>query len=261
MISAVRLGRPSVNNRRPITAISSLKLVYYRCFALLYAKVGGYAECVMVNSSWTLGHIKEIWATDKCAIVYPPCDVCALSQLPDEKHESGDEAFILVSVAQFRPEKDHQLQLEAFAEFRRRHPSAKARLLLIGGARNFQDRKRVSELQQFAKDYGLTTSVEFLINVDYEQLKNYLGSAVIGLHTMWNEHFGIGIVEYLAAGVIPIAHRSGGPRLDIIKPFHNQPVGNHKHTNLIHQVTMYKQDYWQRQNKNMRLPLNRLLTE
>jgi alpha-1,2-mannosyltransferase len=33
---------------------------------------------------------------------------------------------------------------------------------------------------------------------------------------MWNEHFGIGVVEMMAAGVPPIAHDSGGPALDII---------------------------------------------
>lgn len=34
---------------------------------------------------------------------------------------------------------------------------------------------------------------------------------------MWNEHFGICIVEFLAAGLITVAHNSGGPKNDIIK--------------------------------------------
>jgi alpha-1,2-mannosyltransferase len=33
---------------------------------------------------------------------------------------------------------------------------------------------------------------------------------------MWNEHFGIGVVELLAAGVLTVAHDSGGPRSDIL---------------------------------------------
>ena len=33
---------------------------------------------------------------------------------------------------------------------------------------------------------------------------------------MWNEHFGIGVVEMQAAGLITIAHDSGGPKADII---------------------------------------------
>jgi alpha-1,2-mannosyltransferase len=40
----------------------------------------------------------------------------------------------------------------------------------------------------------------------------------VGLHTMWNEHFGIGVVEMLAAGLVTVAHDSAGPQMDIVKP-------------------------------------------
>ena len=40
----------------------------------------------------------------------------------------------------------------------------------------------------------------------------------IGLHTMWCEHFGISVVEMMAAGLVMIAHDSGGPRMDIVNP-------------------------------------------
>jgi len=33
---------------------------------------------------------------------------------------------------------------------------------------------------------------------------------------MWNEHFGIGVVEMMAAGCLVVAHNSGGPKSDII---------------------------------------------
>jgi len=33
---------------------------------------------------------------------------------------------------------------------------------------------------------------------------------------MWNEHFGICVVEYQAAGLIAVVHDSGGPREDIV---------------------------------------------
>jgi glycogen synthase len=33
---------------------------------------------------------------------------------------------------------------------------------------------------------------------------------------MWNEHFGISIVEMMAAGLIVVAHKSGGPLMDIV---------------------------------------------
>jgi alpha-1,2-mannosyltransferase len=44
---------------------------------------------------------------------------------------------------------------------------------------------------------------------------------------MYSEHFGIGNVEGLAAGLIPVVHNSGGPKLDIVVPFEGQPIGFH----------------------------------
>ena len=58
--------------------------------------------------------------------------------------------------------------------------------------------------------------VRFASNLSMSELYELYGRAAVGLHTMWNEHFGIGVVEMLAAGVATIAHRSGGPALDII---------------------------------------------
>ncbi len=49
--------------------------------------------------------------------------------------------------------------------------------------------------------------------------------AKVGLHTMWNEHFGIGVVEYQAAGLIPVAHNSAGPRFDIVTEYDGKPTG------------------------------------
>lgn len=67
--------------------------------------------------------------------------------------------------------------------------------------------------------------MEFIINASFTDLKKYLSTALIGLHTMWNEHFGISVVEYMAAGLVTVAHKSGGPLLDIVVPFNDLPTG------------------------------------
>lgn len=43
---------------------------------------------------------------------------------------------------------------------------------------------------------------------------------------MWNEHFGIGVVEYMAAGLVAVAHASGGPLMDIVVPLNDCPTGS-----------------------------------
>jgi alpha-1,2-mannosyltransferase len=35
-------------------------------------------------------------------------------------------------------------------------------------------------------------NVEFKVNIPFDELKNEMAESLIGLHTMWNEHFGIG---------------------------------------------------------------------
>ncbi|XP_059312216.1 GDP-Man:Man(3)GlcNAc(2)-PP-Dol alpha-1,2-mannosyltransferase isoform X3 [Lycium ferocissimum] len=56
-------------------------------------------------------------------------------------------------------------------------------------------------------------------------LVRLLGGAVAGIHSMTDEHFGISVVEYMAAGAIPIAHNSAGPRMDIVLPEDGKKTG------------------------------------
>lgn len=90
-------------------------------------------------------------------------------------------------------------------------------LVLCGSCRNIEDASRVKDLMDLSKHFSLENHVEFRVNVKYEELIKELEKAFIGIHTMYDEHFGIAVVEMMAAGLITVAHRSGGPLLDIIE--------------------------------------------
>lgn len=137
---------------------------------------------------------------------------------------NGDGPY-LVSVGQFRPEKDHALQLRAWAKMRADERDAttpsvppNARLKIVGGCRNEGDERRLDALRSLTKDLGVDDSVEFHVDVPYARLRELLGGAAGGVHTMLDEHFGICVVEYMAAGAVPIAHDSAGPAMDIVVP-------------------------------------------
>lgn len=66
------------------------------------------SDVVMVNSTWTRGHVEKIWGQSSIHTVYPPCDVIEFAKLP---LEFSNKQKHIVSVGQFRPEKDHQLQV------------------------------------------------------------------------------------------------------------------------------------------------------
>ena len=116
MLNLVWERRPTYNNSAQITKssfTSYLKLVYYSAFAILYGLVGSLADLVMVNSSWTHGHISFLWrfARRKIHTIYPPCDTTSLESMNLTKREN-----IILSIGQFRPEKDHSLQINSFAK-------------------------------------------------------------------------------------------------------------------------------------------------
>ncbi|KAL1677210.1 glycosyltransferase family 4 protein [Schizophyllum commune] len=200
------------------------KLLYYRIFMYYYAVSLRQASFVMANSTWTKNHST---AADYALRVYPPCDTKEMAKYPLEGREP-----IIISVAQFRPEKDHPAQLRALYELFQAHPEYRetVRLILIGGSRNTEDAARVELLRTLAVKLGIQDSVEFRINAPYPDMLEMLGRSSIGLSTMVDEHFGINVVEYMAAGVIPLAHASAGPLLDIVTPWGGQPTGFHATT-------------------------------
>ncbi|CAN9498519.1 unnamed protein product [Ophioblennius macclurei] len=265
MLSVVRERNPRFNHadfisRNPL--LSALKALYYCVFALLYGLAGSCSHLVMVNSTWTLGHILALWRSPgRTSVVYPPCDVRAFLDIPlqeeeeqkaeleeeeegweelgrdeeeeeDQKKKKEEEGkcHTIVSVGQFRPEKDHQLQIRAFRKLldgKGAEPGGRRslRLVLVGGCRNQEDEERVLLLRGLCQQLGVADRVRFRLNASFQELKDELAGATIGLHTMWNEHFGIGVVECMAAGTIVLAHKSGGPLLDIVVPLEGRQTG------------------------------------
>ncbi|KAJ8012973.1 hypothetical protein DPEC_G00048440 [Dallia pectoralis] len=239
MLSAVRERNPRFNNSTYISTnplLSAAKVLYYCAFALIYGLAGSCSDIIMVNSTWTLGHILALWrAPGRTVVVYPPCDVRSFLDIPlenkvDGKKPEGKRSHSIVSVGQFRPEKDHQLQIKAFRKLLDKNGAGpggweSVRLVLIGGCRNQEDENRVLVLKRLCQDLGVADRVEFKLNIPFEELKRELADGTIGLHTMWNEHFGIGVVECMAAGTIILAHNSGGPKLDIVVSYEGGQTG------------------------------------
>ncbi|EJD50804.1 mannosyltransferase [Auricularia subglabra TFB-10046 SS5] len=236
--------------RSPI--LSYAKLLYYRVFAFFYANALQNASFLMVNSTWTKNHVDAILRTTETPlgrlaqrmlnlltpsaslhrqisthIVYPPCNTAVIARA-----ELGERNRIILSVQQFRPEKDHALQIRALAALFEMHPSwktgaDKVELVLVGGARNADDVARVDALKELVKELGLDDNVIFVVNAEYIQLLSLLANASVGISTMVDEHFGINVVEYMAAGLIPVVNESGGPQQDIVVPVAGEPTGFH----------------------------------
>lgn len=250
MIDSVASERAMPNNPNPAQGSKkSLKLLYYRIMVLAYrwlagSRVLGVNGPVACNSTWTRNHIVRAWEPASPAqdvrLLFPPVNVAHLRQIPIDrstvKGGNGNRPFF-ISVGQFRPEKNHPLLIRSFAramrELRRERAGSGSgsgsgnnsdglpRLIIIGGARNDEDKQRVEALKQLVQrnpdlqKVDGEDDVEFRVNASFPELESNMQRALVGLHTMRDEHFGIVVVEYMASGCICVAHRSAGP-LEIV---------------------------------------------
>ncbi|KIJ54528.1 glycosyltransferase family 4 protein [Sphaerobolus stellatus SS14] len=254
------------------TVLSVAKLLYYQIFMFYYSRSLQNASFVMVNSTWTKNHVDSVLEygvrssliktlhtlispiflrgplgglpdvpRKPTQVAYPSCDTKQMSKFPLEGRQR-----IILSLAQFRPEKDHAAQLHSLAELFKLYPEyrqgkGRVQLFLMGSSRNADDTARVDKLKALAKELRIESNVEFKVNVPFPELLENLSKASIGLNTMVDEHFGINVVEFMAsgslsliplymiiaAGLIPVAHASGGPLNDIIVPRNGKPTGYH----------------------------------
>ncbi|KAI0856568.1 glycosyltransferase family 4 protein [Xylaria cubensis] len=235
------VGNQGVNAGKGIGFKGTVKRHYWKWFASLYSRMGASVDVVMTNSTWTQAHIQSLWGPlreqrnrqHQIAVVYPPCAVSDIEEAIElsEKSEKNREKCI-VYIAQFRPEKNHQLILNSFAEFIKSDSPASrdAKLVLLGSVRDDNDSRRVYQLRLLVNELHIKDRVVFKLDAPWSEVLEWLGKAYVGVNGMWNEHFGIGVVEYQAAGLISVVHNSGGPKLDIVTDVDEQPTGFHATT-------------------------------
>ncbi|KAM0738478.1 hypothetical protein ACQRIT_006215 [Beauveria bassiana] len=236
------LGSRGVNGGQGSGLRGLAKKLYWHLFARVYCWFGASVDVVMTNSTWTQAHVKSLWgpyrkekdARNPTTAVFPPVAVEELEAAVDvsEESEKSVRENIILYIAQFRPEKDHRLIVQSFYEFLklRSKPSETSRLVLVGSVRDDSDAKRVYELRLMCNELGIKDRVEFHLDASWPEILQWLRRASIGVNGMWNEHFGIGVVEYQAAGLISVVHDSGGPKLDIVVPIDGLATGFHAST-------------------------------
>ena len=109
----------------------------------------------------------------------------------------------IVSVGRITPSKRYQTVLEVAREL----PDLE---FIICGLK--QDESYFRKLME-----GRPRNVHIKTDITFDSLRKELAASKVYLHCMREEHFGISIVEAMAAGCVPVVHDSGGPR-EIVTP-------------------------------------------
>ena len=152
---------------------------------------------LLAVSNFTGEFVREKWGRESTTL-YPPCPV----ELYSDTHLPRED--LVVTVGRISPEK----RMELFLDIARALPRVK---FVIVGSLSL-DRKAYYEALRASAPDNLSIVVSPL-----RMAKETLGRAKVYVHCAQNEHFGITIVEAMAAGCVPVVHDSGGPR-EIVSP-------------------------------------------
>lgn len=162
-----------------------------------------FSKLILANSRYTAELLKEVGINAK--VLYPPVKSREIMQ-DTSRIGYGNREKMIVTVSRI----DSGKQLELIPLIASKIKEAK--FILIG---SLADRNYFSQLLKLK---SRLKAENFLIFPDLNRDKLYelLGKAMIYLHTAHHEQFGIAVVEGMAAGCIPVVHRSGGPYIDIL---------------------------------------------
>jgi len=174
---------------------------YYTVQKHLIRKITG---LILTNSKFSQ---KAIWkhVNRKSIVVYPPVNIKPYVKV--SKNVKRED--IVVTVGRFTPEKKYEDILEIASK------TPKIKYVIIGSVSNKLNKQYFNKIRSMASRLKLR-NVFLMPNLPFEGKLKILGKAKVYLHTMVNEHFGIAIVEGMAAGLVPVVHMSGGAWEDIL---------------------------------------------
>jgi len=136
-------------------------------------------------------------------VLYPPVEIDTF------RNENLERENMVVTCSRFAQEKN----LHIIPKIASHTPNIEYHI--VGGTNRLSG-SVISKILSEKEKLGCA-NVHLHTDVSKQELKRLYGRAKVYLHTMIGEHFGISIVEGMAAGLIPVVHKSGGAYLDIVE--------------------------------------------
>jgi glycosyltransferase involved in cell wall biosynthesis len=176
----------------------------FEAFDHLLSRLAGFSgaqltsDLVVTNSSWTGDLVDETY--DRRGIVVPPPVLTDdIQRRPWSERERG-----FVTVGRVAPDKRTKRCIEIVDGVHEELPEA--HLHIVGPESDVHPGYR-AEIREMAasREY-----VHCEGSVSRERLTELLASHRYGLHGKENEHFGISVAEFVAAGMIPFVAPGGG---------------------------------------------------
>jgi len=160
------------------------------------------SRLVLANSGYVANLLRELGIN--AAVLHPPVKSREIMQYTlNSKWKNRRK--IVVTINRIAPGK----QLEYLPLIATKVKDLK--FVLVG---SIYDKNYYVKLLRFKKVLGAENFI-IMPDINRHDLYKLLNDSSIYFHTARHEQFGIAVVEAMAAGVIPVIHRSGGPWYDI----------------------------------------------
>ena len=157
------------------------------------------ANIVLTNSIFSKNAIQKIYPSVDPQVIYPPIDI---ERFTNCLSSNSRENQVLV-IARFSPEK----QIEKAVLIAKLLKNINFKII---GSLLPVNQSYFNYIQQMIQDSGLKDKIQLIPNATKDEMMNAMSTSMVYLHTMSGEHFGISIVEAMAAGLIPIVPTYGG---------------------------------------------------
>ena len=165
-----------------------VKLLYHLWFGKPMSRM------IATNSSWTARIIKRYYGVD-AHVLHPPVDTSSF-----QEGCGGTKEKIIVTLSRLTPEKN----LPALSIVASMMPEY--RYIVMGRP---DDRHVYEELVR-------RPGLEVLTDLPREEVVGILCRAKYYVHPPFREHFGIAVVEAMAAGLVPFVYYDSGSCTDIV---------------------------------------------
>jgi glycosyltransferase involved in cell wall biosynthesis len=167
---------------------------------------------LVANSRVTMEHALKTFNLEPIMItsLSPPVASASINMLRKKSHVQKED--LAVCIGWFEPLKGFSDVVNALSLI---EDKDRPRLRLIG----FEgDKTYLRELIKSIEILGVRSRVELLLNAERNTVVNSILKAKVIVHPAAREHFGIAVVEGMAAGCIPIVRKGfNGPWMEILQ--------------------------------------------
>jgi glycosyltransferase involved in cell wall biosynthesis len=176
---------------------------------------------VITNSEFSRRAIVNALGLDNIYILSPPVDIETFRNVASMANSDDQRNGIILVICRIAPHKKLENAIK-LAKILKDNNIGKG--MKIVGNLYYYFFDYYSELKQMVLGLGLAEYITFEINASLSKLLYIIRESRVYFHPMVGEHFGMGVVEAMAAGLIPVVPNEGGPAEFIPQQYHYNTI-------------------------------------